>query len=73
MTKAKGPDKNKVAKILQVLKHNPQGLWYREISRQAGISKSTVHRYLTHYMKDQVELATIVKGGLVKFVKLKRK
>lgn len=66
----KGPDKNKIAKLEAVLRKNPQGLWIREISRQAKISKSTTHRYLTEYMKEQIEEISNV-NDLVKFVKLK--
>lgn len=73
MARKKGPDPIKTKKILEVLKENPQGLWYREIARQANLSKSTVHRYLTEYLDDQVEEIITVKGGLVRFIKLKRK
>jgi len=73
MGRKKGPDKNKVKKILEVLKRNPQGLWIREIARQAKLSKTTVHRYLREFMDDSIEEVVTVKGGLVKFVKLKRK
>ena len=59
-------------KILEVLKENPQGLWYREIARQADLSKSTTHRYLTEYLDDKIKEVLTVKGGLVRFVKLRR-
>jgi len=72
MGRKKGSDKNKIRKILKVLKRNPQGLWIREIARQAGMSKSTTHRYITKYMKDQIEEVVKVKG-LVRFIRLKRK
>lgn len=73
MRRKKGPDQNKIKKISEVLKENPQGLWIREIARRANLSKSTTHRYITKYMDDQIEEVVTVKGGLVKFVKLKRK
>ena len=72
MGRRKGPDQNKLRKIIEVLKQNPQGLWTREIARQAKLSKSTVHRYITEFMEDQIEETLTVKGGLVKFVKLKK-
>lgn len=72
MGRRKGPDVNKVTKITEVLKRNPQGLWIREIARQAKLTKSTTHRYVTEYMKNQVEGVLEIKG-LVKFVRLKRK
>jgi len=70
MGRSKGPDENKILKIKSVLRKYPQGLWIREIARQAKMSKSTAHRYLTYYMKNQIEEAKNV-NGLVKFVKLK--
>lgn len=72
MGRKKGPDEDKVKKILEVLRKNPQGLWIREIARQAKLSTTTTHRYLTKYMKDRIKEAVTIKGGLVKFVKLKR-
>ena len=72
MGRRKGPDPNKVKKIIEVLKGNPQGLWIREIARRANLSKSTTHRYITEYMEDQIEDVVTVKGSLVKFVKLKK-
>jgi len=73
MGRKKGPDENKIKKIIEVLKKNPQGLWIREIARQARLSKTTTHRYITEFMEDLVEVVVVVKGGLVKFVKLKRR
>lgn len=66
----KGPDENKIEKIKLVLRKNPQGLWIREIARQTKISKSTTHRYLTEYMKNEIEEASNI-SDLVKFIKLK--
>lgn len=51
----KGSDDKKTREILSLLEDNPQGLWAREISRKAGISKSTVSRYLNSYLAEQVE------------------
>jgi len=70
MGRKKGPDKNKIAKIIRVLRKNPKGLWIREIARQTGLSKSTTHRYVTEYLQNQVDEITNV-NDLVKFVKLK--
>lgn len=71
MGRKKGPDPNKVKKIVNVLKESPQGIWIREIARRANLSKSTVHRYVTEYLDDQIEVIVTVKGNLVKFVRLK--
>ena len=55
MGRHKGPDPAKVKKIRKVLSGAKDGLWAMEISRKAKISKSTVQRYLTTYMKDDVD------------------
>ena len=51
----RGPDVKKIETIKRVLKSYPNGLWIREISRKSKISKSTVHRYIREYMKNDVE------------------
>ena len=54
MGRNRGPDISKIEKIAEVLQKNRDGLWIMEISRKTNISKSTVQRYLTTYMKDSV-------------------
>jgi len=73
MGRKKGPDPNKVKKIMKVLREKPEGLWIREIARRANLSKSTAHRYITEYMEDRIEEVVTVRGSLVKFVRLKGK
>jgi response regulator of citrate/malate metabolism len=73
MKRGKGLDENKIRKILGVLKQNPQGLWIREIARRAMLSTTTTQRYLREFLQDRIEEVVTVKGGLVKFVRLKRK
>ena len=65
-------DPQKIKKIKQVMLKNPQGLWVREIARQAGLDKSTVSIYLNKHMKNEVEDVISVKGGLIKIVRLKK-
>ncbi|MEW6063270.1 MAG: HTH domain-containing protein [Nanoarchaeota archaeon] len=67
-----GPDKDKIKKIRKVLKQNPKGLWIREIARKAEISKSTVHKYINEYMKNELEDVIKVKGLSLRLVRLKR-
>ncbi len=67
-----GPDKNKINKIRMVLKQNPKGLWIREIARKTKISKSTVHRYINTYMKNEVKDVIKLNGLLVRVVKFKK-
>ncbi len=54
MGRHKGPDPVKVKKIRKALTGAKEGLWAMEVSRKTKISKSTVQRYLTTYMKDEV-------------------
>lgn len=66
----KGSDKQKIEKIKELLRKNPNGLWVREIARKAGLDKSTVSIYLNKYLKNELEVLSI--SGLVKIYKLKR-
>lgn len=72
MGRRAGPSNKKILEIKQCLKKHSNGIWIREIARQTGISKSTVHRYISQFMKDDVkEVISISK--LVKIFKLKEK
>lgn len=64
----KKPDQEKLDKIVQILKENPQGIWIREIARKAELDKSLVSRYIKTHLKDQVETPISVP---IKLVKLK--
>lgn len=70
MARQPGYDKNTAKKILAILKKNPNGLWAREIARQTKLPKSTVHRYLSKYLKSRVKLVADVRG-LVKLYRLR--
>lgn len=39
-------DREKVSKILDVLKKYPEGIWFRQLVRETGLPASTVHFYL---------------------------
>ena len=65
-------DPVKIRKIKKVLSDHPEGLWVREIARKANMDKSTVSLYLLTHLKEEVEHAFPVGGGLIKIVKLKR-
>ncbi len=70
MGRHKGPDPLKVRKIRKVMEGAKEGLWAMEVSRKTNISKSTVQRYLTTYMKGEVdEIRTF--SELVKLYKLR--
>lgn len=67
-----GPDPNKLMKIREILRKNPQGLWIRKIARESKISKSTVHRYINEFMLDEIEDVLNGGYGFVKIIKLKK-
>lgn len=67
-----GPDKEKLEKIKRALKKYPNGLWIRELARKSDVSKSTVHRYIRAYLKDDVECILKV-SKLIEIYRLKKK
>jgi len=69
----KVPSYEKIKKIREILKENPNGLWVREIARKTGLDKSTVSIYLTRYMKDEIEEVFPRIKKLIRFVRLKRR
>ena len=70
----KGPDKNKIQKIKEMLAKNPKGLWVREIARKTKLDKSTVSIYLAKYLSDEIEdTHPHVKGDMIKVIRLKQK
>jgi len=70
MGRTAGPDQIKIDVIRKVLRESSDGLWPMEISRKSHISKSTVHRYLTTYMTNEVIVVRSI-SELVKLYKLK--
>ena len=47
MGRKKGFDERKIGKIVSILAANPDGIWVRQIAKQAGYSPPTI----THYVK----------------------
>ncbi len=39
-------NRDKMAKILEILRNYPDGIWFRELVRESGLPASTVHFYL---------------------------
>lgn len=64
----KGPDQEKLERIIQILKEHPEGIWVREIARKADLDKTLVSRYLRDHLKDKVEIPLTLP---IKLVKLK--
>jgi ribosomal protein S24E len=65
-------DNRKIEKIKQVLNKNPEGIWVREIARQANLDKSTVSIYLNKHMKSCIESVYPIKNNLIKIVRMKK-
>ena len=72
MPRKPGPNPENLKRIKEVLRKNPNGLWVREIARQAKMDKSTVSIYLNKHLQSDIETVFSVKGGLIKIVRLKR-
>lgn len=72
MGRKPGPDLEKIKKIRQTLSKNPNGLWVREIARQANLNRTTVSIYLEKFMRNEIEEAFPVKGKLIKVVRLRK-
>jgi len=73
----KGPDQDKIQKILEVLEvSGKRGIWIRELSRQTKIPFTTVYLYLYHYLQDEVSIEDMEFGlgrsNKFKVVKLKK-
>jgi DNA-binding transcriptional ArsR family regulator len=68
---AKKIDENKIQAILNSLKKHPEGTYVSEISRETGLSKSTVSYLLTKHLSDKTKEIKSGKGGLFKIFILK--
>ena len=64
------PDLEKIEEIRKVLRESKNGLWIREIARQAKMSKSTVSKYINEYMKDEIE--DVWKRGFIRIIRLRK-
>lgn len=71
MGRKPGPDKEKIKKIKAVLAKNPNGLWIREIARQANLTRSTVSLYLEKYMQNDIEDVFSSGNKWIKIVRLR--
>ncbi len=60
----KGSDKKKERKIRKILEQaGREGIWIRELARQAKVPYSTVRHYLNNFMKDEVVIEDMSFGG----------
>lgn len=46
-------DAKKLKSLLRVLESHPEGLWVRELAREAKLDKSTVSRYISKQLKEK--------------------
>lgn len=72
----KGFDKKKVKKIRKILEETGKdGIWIRELARQAKIPYSTVYYYLNNFMNNEVTIENMKFGKIssekFKIVKLR--
>jgi len=69
MPRPSQPDERKVKKILDFLREHPDS-YISEIARGTKLSISTVWRYLTHYLKDKVEISNFIGSEKKKYKRL---
>ncbi|MBL7206161.1 MAG: helix-turn-helix domain-containing protein [Candidatus Aenigmarchaeota archaeon] len=74
---SKGPDAKKIDDIMKVLKRTgKEGIWIRELARQAGMPIATVFYYLNNFMQDNIKIEPAIFGSIehkqMKIVKLRR-
>ena len=68
MPREKSADEKKLKALLRVLRAHPEGLWVRELAREARLDKSTVSRYLEKHLKNSVEAEFWGRNKVVKLV-----
>ncbi|MDI6825853.1 MAG: helix-turn-helix domain-containing protein [Candidatus Aenigmarchaeota archaeon] len=64
-------NENKIQTILNCLKKHTEGTYVSEISRETGLSKSTVSYLLAKHLSDKTKEIKSGKGGLFKIFILK--
>jgi DNA-binding MarR family transcriptional regulator len=68
MAKENPADNKKLKALLRALKEHPEGLWVRELAREARLDKSTVSRYLARHLKDKVNSEFWGRNKVIKLV-----
>ena len=68
---ARKPDKEKINKIINILKKHPEGTYVSQISRETKLPKTTVSYLLNTKLKDDIKEIILGQKGLFKIVKLK--
>lgn len=68
MPQEKPADDKKLKALLRALREHPEGLWVRELAREARLDKSTVSRYLEKYLKKDVQAEFWGRNKVIKLV-----
>lgn len=68
MQRESAADEKKLNALLRVLRAHPEGLWVRELARQARLDKSTVSRYLEKYLGNSVSVQFWGRNKVIKLV-----
>lgn len=68
----KGPDKEKIKRLRQILRKNPNGIWVRELARKSNMAKTTVSYYINKFLKNEIEEILSGGKGFVKIIRLKK-
>jgi len=68
-----GLDPKKIRSIVQVLVNHQEGVWIRQIAKEAGVHPSTVTKYVEGVLAPMVDVQSLGSSGktLLKVVKLK--
>lgn len=64
----KPADERKLKSLLRALRAHPEGLWVRELAREARLDKSTVSRYVERHLRGKVETEFWGRNKVVKLV-----
>ncbi|HLD83851.1 MAG TPA: hypothetical protein VI979_03290 [archaeon] len=73
MGRKKGFDGKKISVIISALARNPDGVWLRQLSRDTGISATTVSAYAGGILKPLLEETSLGAGArpMLRVIRLK--
>ncbi|MBI4019125.1 MAG: hypothetical protein HY364_02630 [Candidatus Aenigmarchaeota archaeon] len=73
MGRKKGFDGKKISSIISALARNPDGLWLRQLSRDTGLSATTVGTYIGGILEPLLEETSLGSGSrpMLRVIRLK--
>lgn len=73
MGRKRGFDEKKIGTIIGILYANPDGIWIRRISREAGLHHNTVSKYAGTVLKPLIEDTSLAgeKRPMLRVIRLK--